>query len=199
MDDNTANISTLQELQVANGKFTTSGSQTYGYSDYRSLYFDSVNLNTANYSGLLGADGTISGYRYATFAWRFAAETYNGNIQFTLNAMVNPVPSTIQLFYRTEDASSPNPTTSAKLSSSWINGANDNGQGLIGSGNYFSQTNYSTTNLYYGWTSTPSAGRYIVSYPLTLPITDQLINLYCRIGIPMNSGFSFAYITATLS
>ena len=107
----------------------------------------------------------------------------------------------IQLFYRTEDQSSPNPTGPSYYSSSWIIGANNTGLGPVGSGNYYSQTDYTTTLLYYGWKSTSSGASitYTVNYPVTLDIISQTINLYCRIGLPMNSGFSFTYVTATVS
>ncbi len=198
--DNRADITGLEELQVANGKFATrSSGQSYAYLNYASFYYDSTRLNTANYSGI-----SSSGYRYVTFAWRFTGSTtYGGTIQFTLNG-TSGLATGLQLFYRTEDASSPNPINPgpANYSSSWINGVNNTGQGGVTAGNYWIQTDYTTSPLYYGWNSTSSPGgsiTYNVSYPNSLVITTQSINLYCRIGVPMNSSFSFTFVTATVS
>ena len=65
--DNSWDISSLQELQVCNGKFITKQSSIEtgnGYKDYRNSYYNTNSLNNKDYSQIPGV-----GYRYATFAW----------------------------------------------------------------------------------------------------------------------------------
>jgi hypothetical protein len=196
--DNTLDISTLEELQVANGTFTTPNAQTYAYSDYRSLYYDSTQLNTANYSGILS-----SGYRYVTFAWKIAAGTYNTNIIFKINGISSTLPADLRLFYRVEDASSPNPTNSASFTSSWVNGATNSGS-VLQSGNYFYPLSYSSI-LNVGLASGSAViNGSVATFTETITrgmgiISAQTINLYCRIGLPMNSAFSFTTVSASIS
>ena len=205
--DNTADITSLQELQVANGSFTTKSAQVYAYSNYTSSYYDATNVNTANYSSVAS-----SGYRYATFAWAItpASPAVYGTLTFTLNTtstitVTNTLAyagsSPLQLFYRTEDIASSAPTNGGSLSSAWINGNSTTGIQLT-NGNYFLPATYTSTPNW-GLTSvtvngTTSTVFSVKIHPLNISSGTQ-IRLYCRVGLPMAENCRFATVTATLS
>ena len=205
--DNTADITTLQELQVANGSFTTKSAQAYAYSNYTSSYYDATNLNSANYSSIAS-----SGYRYVTFAWAItpASPAVYGTLSFTLNttstiSITNTLAyagsSPLQLFYRTEDVASSAPTNGGSLSSAWINGNSTTGIQLT-NGNYFLPTTHTSTPNW-GLTSvtvngTTSTVFNVKIHPLNISSGTQ-IRLYCRVGLPMAENCKFATLTATLS
>ncbi len=115
-------------------------------------------------------------------------------------AYVGPGPTNpLQLFYRIEDTSSPSPTNLANISSAWINGNSTAGISST-SGNYYIPTDY-TLPPYYGLNSVIGTTSPVFSVKIP-PLVIQLgktVNIYCRIGIPMNTAFSFSYITATLT
>ena len=207
--DNTADISSLQELQVSNGTFTTPSGQTHAFLNYGTYYYSASSLNTLNYSGI----GT-SGYRYVTFAWRLQAASplaYN-TLSFIMNlTSVAPTKtanvatvagSPIRLFYRFEDVASSAPTDTSSVSSAWIDGNSLTSGFLVGSGNYFNPTtytgtpNYGLTNIVVNGTTSTT---FTETVPTPLTITSQTINLYCRVGIPMNSAFSFKYMSAVMT
>ena len=209
--DNTADISSLQELQVSNGKFTTptGPGQTYAYKNYTTYYYTSSSLNTVNYSSI-----SATGYRYATFAWRVAAA--NPNVYTTLafrlyntsgvtitNNLAYAGSTAIRLFYRIEDTASSAPTNTSSYSSAWINGnLFSSGDTTTTSGNYFIPTTY-TDPTYSGLVSpgVTNVSPY-TNFPVFIPplnISSQTINIYCRIGIPMSVNFSFSHVTAVLS
>jgi hypothetical protein len=202
--DNTANITSLQELQVANGFFCTKSAQVYAYSNYTTSYYDATNLNTANYSSVAS-----SGYRYATFAWAItpASPSVYGTLTFTLNStftITNTLAyagsSPLQLFYRTEDIASSAPTNGGSLSSAWINGNSTTGTQLT-NGNYFLPTTYTSTPNW-GLTSVSVGGGSTVFsvkiQPLNISAGTQ-IRLYCRVGLPMAENCKFGTVTATLT
>ena len=205
--DNTANISTLQELQVANGSFCTGSVHAFAYSNYTSSYYDATNLNTANYSSI-----SSTGYRYATFAWRItpASPAVYGTLTFTLgttspltvtNTVAFAGSSPLQLFYRTEDVASSTPTNATSLSSAWINGNSTTGT-QVTSGNYFLPTTYtSATNWGINTISvngTTSTAFSVKIQPLNIT-TGMELRLYCRIGLPMAEVCRFRTVSATLS
>jgi hypothetical protein len=207
--DNTADITSLEELQVSNGTFTTPSGQTNAYLNYGTYYYTATSLNSVNYSGI-----GSSGYRYVTFAWRLQAASplaYNTLSFIMNNTSVAPTKtanvatvagSPIRLFYRFENAASSDPTDTSSVSSAWIDGNSLTSGFLVGSGNYFNPTtytgtpNYGLTNIVVNGTTSTT---FTETVPTPLTITSQTINLYCRVGIPMNSGFSFKYMSAVMT
>ena len=207
--DNTADITSLQELQVSNGTFTTPSGQTNAYLNYGAYYYAAASQNSVNYSGI----GT-SGYRYVTFAWKLQAASplaYN-TLSFIMNTtsvaptktanVATVAGSPIYLFYRFEDAANSAPTDTSSVSSAWINGNSLTSGFLVGSGNYFNPTiytgtpNYGLTNITVNGTTSTT---FTETVPTPLTITSQTINLYCRVGIPMNSAFSFKTMSAVMT
>ena len=205
--DNTQSISTLQEAQVANGKFTTKAAQLYSYLNYSTYLYSPTQLNTVDYSSIAS-----TGYRFVTFAWRITPASpilYGSSLVFRLN---NTTPITVTnsiayaggtpilLFYRFEDVASSAPTNGASMSSGWINGNSTTGTALT-SGNYYLPTTH-TSAPNWGLNSvtvngTTSTSFNVGLYPLN--ITTQEVRLYCRIGLPMAESFNFASVSATLS
>ena len=92
-------------------------------------------------------------------------------------------------------------TDGSTISSNWIS-ANDNTPSPVNSSNYYSYATY-----YYGLTSlsgTSTTTTFNVGLPTPFNSTSITnkgypIYVYCRIGIPMNSQFSFSTLTAQLS
>ena len=202
--DHSADISVTQDLQISNGTFTTPTGQQYAYMNYRSKYYTPTDLNSVDYSAV-----PTAAYRYATFAWRVAPAPTSvyGKLSFTIQgtsgiSIVNNLAyigaSPMQLFYRIEDEDSPSPTNLANISSAWINANSTEGISST-SGNYYIPTDY-TLPPYYGLNSIAGTVSPVFSVkipPLVIQIGKK-INIYCRIGVPMSSNFSFSYITATL-
>jgi len=205
--DNTANIASLQELQVANGSFCTPSVHAFAYSNYTTRLYDATNLNSANYSSI-----SSSGYRYATFAWIIspASPAVYGTLLFTLtttstlavtNSLAYAGSSPLQLFYRTENTASSAPTSGASLSSAWIDGNSTTGTQLT-SGNYFSPTLY-TSAPNWGLNSVTVNGTTttvfnVKIHPLNITSGMQM-RLYCRVGLPMGEACRFATVSATIS
>jgi hypothetical protein len=202
--DKTADITTLQEVQVVNGSFTTPSAQTGSYLNYTTSYYTSNTTNTVNYSGI-----STTGYRFATFAWKLStSRLYGGSLTFALNGtsaitLVNGIAyagaTPILLFYRFEDVASSAPTNAGSISSAWINGNSTSGTQLV-SGNYWLPlTSTSTPNwglnsvMLNGSTATFDVGLYPIN------IASQDIRLYCRIGLPMAEAFKFTSVTARIT
>ena len=203
--NNSLNIASLQELQVSNGKFTTPSASLLSYKDYTGFYYDASNNNIANYSLI----SNETGYRYATFAWKLAS-TGTGNynsLMFTINTTKTIVitgglayvgSSPIRLYYRFENNASKIPTDLTNpLTSAWINGNSQTGTEA-------NATTYVTPTLY---TNTPTWGLLGTihasnEFPVYIPpiqVTNQIVYLYCRIGIPMNEDFSFSYVSCKMT
>jgi len=204
----TLDISQNQELQISNGTFTTPTGQPYAYINYTDKYYTPSIANSTDYTTIPN-----SGYRYTTFSWKItpAPTLVYGHLSFTIvgtsgisiiNSLAYVGPGStnqIQLFYRIEDIDTPVPTNLANMSSAWINGNSTDGISST-SGNYYIPTDY-TLPPYYGLNSVIGTSSPIFSVKIP-PLVIQLgktVNLYCRIGIPMNTKFSFQYITATLT
>jgi hypothetical protein len=205
--DNTADIRSLEELQVANGTFTTKTGQAYAYSNYTTAQYDATQQNSADYSSI-----PSTGYRYATFAWRItpASPTVYGTLTFTLtgtstlsvvNTLAYAGSSPLQLFYRTEDVTSSAPTNAGSLSSAWINGNSTTGIQTT-SGNYFLPTTYTSTPNW-GLNSVTVNGTTSTTFSLKvqpLNVTSGMeLRLYCRIGLPMAELCRFTTLRATIS
>jgi hypothetical protein len=203
--DNKADISSLQELQISNGHFTTPGTETYSYIDYRTYKYTDASFNTVNYLPI-----STSGFRYASFAWRVpAAPTVSYTyLSFTIRsktsisvinnlACVGGTP--IQFYYRYEDAASPSPTGLASLTSAWINGNSTTGT-QTGSGNYYLPLSYTSTPNW-GLTRVTQSGNdtTLIVQITPLRIQSGTFNIYARIGSPMNVAFSFSVVSAILS
>jgi hypothetical protein len=205
--NNSTDITTTQEVQVSGGKFTTPSGASYSYQNYTSYYYNNSSLNTVNYSSI-----AASGYRYATFAWQIEANnlTPYGALSFTMtttsaitvtNNLAYSGSSPIYLFYRIEDASSPTPTDASNLSTAWINGNSQAGTEAT-SGNYYEPDDY-TSAPYFGLDTVSVNGTVATTFsvfipPLTIP-SGKTVNLYCRIGSPMATAFSYKYVSATLT
>jgi hypothetical protein len=193
--DNTASLVSNQELQIVNGKFTTPSGQANSYLNYSSSL-----SNTVNYSGI-----SATGYRYATFAWRLAAGTYSTLVFSILSTstvtntgnLAYMGGSPIYLFYRIEDTASSAPTNLSNRSSAWINGNSTSGT-QTGSGNYYLPTD-STQTPNWGLNAITINGTSSTAFNVQIPaftISTQTVNLYCRIGLPMNVAGSFGSVTA---
>jgi len=204
----TIDISQNEELQISNGTFTTPTGQPYAYINYTNKYYTPSITNSTDYTVIAS-----SGYRYTTFCWRItpAPTLVYGHLTFTIVgtsgitiqnslAYVGPgAQNILELFYRIEDESSPTPTNLANLSSAWINGNSTEGISST-SGNYYIPSDY-TLAPYYGLNSVTGtvSPRFSVKIPPMVIQLGKVVNIYCRIGIPMNTRFSFQYVTATLT
>jgi len=208
MFDNTSSISTSNpsyqyELLYANGNYTTTTAYALDYTNYGGLY---------NYTSI--QDTTFNGYKYATFMWTFSPQsstinsvnfTFNNpNYTPTLSGTADSVTvhgSQMQLYYRLENPSLPPGATidvSTALNTPWINGTNASG------GTNFTSNNISgssaTTLVYRGLNSLTSSTFNCALVPLTSTnFSSGTLTLYCRIAIPVSSGFMFSSISASLS
>jgi hypothetical protein len=209
--DNTLDITGTQELQVSNGKFTTPGGQTYAYTNYSGTYYTATLTNSVNYNS---ANIPATGYRYATFSWKLGGSSgtlykglefrlYNTSGVSIINNLAYAGSYPIQLYYRLEDTASSAPTNGTNFSSAWINGnsLDTSVNPAAGSGTYYKPTTYTDTPYSGLQATTANIGGYtkFPVYILPVNVTTQNINIYCRIGIPMNVSFSFQYIAAVVS
>ena len=204
--NNSESLTGNQELQVSNGKFTAFTGQTIAYQDYTTFFYDASHSNIVNYSGIAHATGD---YRYATFAWKiipvypatYGFLTFNmvGSSAITITGNLAYVGSEkIRLYYRFENEASPIPTDlNNPLTSAWIDGNLQEGQ-PANSTTYVTPTNYTQAQTY-GLLSANTSGQFSVFIPGLNITSGTNVYLYCRIGIPMDSAFSFSYITATMS
>jgi hypothetical protein len=203
--DNTSDITSLEEVQISNGTFTTPSGQPYAYLNYMASVYDATNTNTADYSYI-----PSTGYRYATFAWSITPAYPNiyGTLSFTMNTtsitLVNNLAyaggTPLLLFYRVEDTTSSAPTNASKLSSAWINGNSTTGTQLT-TGNYFLPATYTSTpnwGLNSVTVNGPNTTFSVKIQPLNIT-SGMEIRLYCRIGLPMAETFTFSTVSATLS
>ena len=209
--NNALDITGTQELQVSNGNFTTptGPGQTYAYKNYTTFYYTPSSLNTVDYSSI-----SATGYRYVTFAWRLGASypnpyktlafrLYNTSGVTITNNLGYAGASLIRLYYRIEDTASSSPTDGNSYSSAWING-NSLTQPTTQSGNYFlpgTYTDNTYSGLVIGVTNVTGPPNY-TNFPVFIPnliIQSQTVNIYCRVGIPMNVNFSFSHIAAVMT
>ena len=195
------------ELLYANGNYTTTTAYALDYTNYGGLYDYRTIQST-----------TFNGYKYATFMWTFSPQSSTINsVNFTFNntnytptlsgtadsvtVTVNGYPHQMQLYYRLENPSLPLGNTidvSTALNTPWINGTNASG------GTNFTSNNISgssaTTLVYRGLNSLTSSTFNCALVPLTSTnFSSGTLNLYCRIAIPVSSGFMFSSISASLS
>ena len=206
------NVST--EVQVFNGAFRSRGSQTLGYINYTNFYYTNTLQNTVNYSGI-----SATGYRYATFVWYAASNTvslYN-TLAFTLNTTsptptIDPIFGTasvglngpkILLFYRIEDSNSLFADSSSYPTSCWIDGNSATGTlGQLTSANYYQ--NPGNAGTYGGLipnvvnSGSPTNTTFNVAIPTFTASNSSVVRIYCRIGLPMDTDFSFKYVSASL-
>ena len=194
------------ELQVYNGAFRTKGTDTNGYLNYSSYKYNSSSFNTVNYSSI-----STTGYRYASFVWNIAENTTSQYITLSFRVYgLTPTPdlstnyayisgSLLRMYYRLENASTPNPSNETNISTIWLD-AN-------------SSTNLVTSTTYYilppdssyvrgGYTSISNQSGY-TQFNVLIPSpflvnTGQTIRIYCRFGLPMDKNISFNYIQAII-
>jgi hypothetical protein len=203
--DNKADITSLQELQISNGHFTTPGTETYSYIDYTTYKYTDTSFNTVNYLPI-----STSGFRYASFAWLVPPAPTLSYIylSFTITSaspitVINKLAcvggTPIQFYYRYENAASPSPTNLGSLTSAWINGNSTTGTQTT-SGNYYLPLSYTSTPNW-GLTRVTQNGDNTTLIVQITPLRIQTgtFNIYARIGIPMNVPFSFSVVSATLS
>ena len=217
--DNTASINITpytNDLQVSNGSFQTLASAKAfnglqpGYIDYRSYYYNKTQQNTFNYT----ISDSLGGYRYATFVWKAIYPSGGGSyntLSVTLNGLSNPTifngslayadqTNKILLFYRFEDKNNLIPNGNVSTTN-WIDG-NNNYPYMVNSANYF---RLSPTGFpFYGNTTiqndTSSSTKFNLTIPVAFPfIYIDNIYIYVRVGLPMNSNYTFKTITAKLS
>ena len=201
-----------KELLYANGKYVTPACTQNYYINYTGY-----EKNTVNYSTITSS----SSYRYVTFCWKVDPDIFNqsisyGNLLFTVystdgtvsNGIANTDKDPIQLYYRVEDPYSLSiPNASGKvITTYWIN-ANSSTGNLITANNCYignSITNYlgvspanctkNTIKLEFP----AKTGGYTFSSASVLN-TSKLVYIYCRIGISLQSNFSFTKISCKLT
>ena len=204
----------ITELQVTNGAHRSKGTRTDCYIDYRTKKYSATLLNTVNYSSV-----TTSGIRFATFAWKIAAQSTNYSVlRFTLTyvsadsdaiSVVNNLivftgtADKIYVFYRVEDQSSIVPTNGTSASTVWLdaNGTIANSATAL---TYYVDTTGTYQQIYGGVTSGATLASPTIIFPsLFIPSfsteSPKDIRIICKIGIPMNRNFAFTQVTATLS
>lgn len=187
------------ELLYADGLYRTDTTYNINYSS-----FDNNNLN---YSTL--NNNTLNGYKYTTFCWQIQAKSF-GFIYFTLNntnytPTSNPATTTVNvngsqlyLYYRIEDPSkltniSNNTIPVSKINTPWINGTNIANNNVNG-------TNIDSSTLLLNGLSSLSSSTFKVTTVTTLTGDySNTLNIYCRVGIPVSSGFNFSSIFAYTS
>ena len=204
----------ITELQVTNGAHRSKGTRTDCYIDYRIKKYSATLLNTVNYSSV-----TTSGVRFATFAWKIAAQSTNYSVlRFTLTyvsadsdaiSVVNNLivftgtADKIYVFYRVEDQSSILPTNGSSASTVWLdaNGTIANSATAL---TYYVYSTGTYQQIYGGVTSGATLASPTIIFPsLFIPSfsteSPKDIRIICKIGIPMNRNFAFTQVTATLS
>ena len=206
---------TNQELQMSNGFYRSKGNpaSASAYLNYRQ-YFGNTNVDL-NYSTI-----PAEGYRYTTFAWTIPRINTNyKTLSFTLNNIIGGYtisPTTgqimigdspLQIYYRFENKTSPNPFLGplGTISSNWIDGNNTAGD-LVSVGNYGNDNTvpyqYTILSGLSGIIINPNQPNKIViqvSFPGFNPAADAVQHLYCRIGLPMDKTFSFKYVAANIN
>jgi hypothetical protein len=204
----------ITELQVTNGAHRSKGTRTDCYIDYRIKKYSATLFNTVNYSSV-----TTSGVRFATFAWKIAAQSTNYSVlRFTLTyvsadsdaiSVVNNLivftgtADKIYVFYRVEDQSSILPTNGSSASTVWLdaNGTIANSATAL---TYYVDSTGTYQQIYGGVTSGATLASPTIIFPsLFIPSfsteSPKDIRIICKIGIPMNRNFAFTQVTATLS
>ena len=204
----------ITELQVTNGAHRSKGTRTDCYIDYRIKKYSATLFNIVDYSSV-----TTSGVRFATFAWKVAAQNTNYSVlRFTLTyvsadsdavSVVNNLvvftgtADKIYVFYRVEDQSSILPTNGTSASSVWLdaNGTIANSATAL---TYYVDTTGTYQQIYGGVTSGATLASPTIIFPsLFIPSfatpSPKDIRIICKIGIPMNRNFAFTQVTATLS
>jgi hypothetical protein len=203
--DHTISIATPQgnydyteELQIARGRFVTKA-LPFAYLNYTGFYGD-ASLNNIDYS-IINANQ----YRYATFVWSVQDLSYSElytNLNIILEDMSsNPIifntiayldtsfNSPIELYYRLEDKYKPTIGIGSN-STNWIAGNNKTNP-LITSSNFRLTDLYPYSGVCYT-TIFNNCLRFNVLLPYILnSINSSSINIYVRIGIPLNIPFSF--------
>jgi hypothetical protein len=189
---------------------------TNGYINYTSSYFGNNLANSVNYSTI-----TTSGFRWSTFAWNIPSSIISSlgsgvsyqTLVFQFNNFSNPSSFTVlngtaslggisfYFYYRVEDSANPISITSGSVSQTnysvistpWING-NSNSSPSIGPGP-------NTSTIYNGSTGITTGGKFSVlsgGYALSNSNYTNNMYVYCRVGIPMSSPFSFSGISCYL-
>ena len=214
--DNKSSIysSYTTELLYLNGMYVTPSTTPNYYLNYSNYY-----ANTVDYSSIRPTT-----YRYATFAWKvdpliFTNTTTYGKITFNLNGFsggsttnnifYTDASNPLFLWYRIEDSgllTIATQSTFNNITSYWIN-ANDSvttGTLINSNNNYIG-----VINGYYIGTSQPAAiiSGSNVTFPAKtagydLSSVSSLfgsVYIYCRVGVSMNSNFSFKNISCILS
>jgi hypothetical protein len=166
---------------------------------------------TNNYYHTSSTLNSVMGYRYATFVWRLdtsypkpykrlSFRLYNTSGITITNSLAYAGSSLIQIYYRVEDTASSNPTDGGSYSSAWING-NSLTSPTTQSGNYFLPSIY-TINPYSGLLVGAKDLSDYINIPVFIPniiIQSQTVNIYFRIGLPMNETVLFSYVAAVIT
>ena len=197
----------LEELIIAQGRYTSDPSRYIDYSLYDNPNYSAISAN--------------SQYKFATFAWRLqpSSAIYN-KITFTiyglnqngLNEIVDN--SNIKVFYRFQDGTN-REYNSSNSNSVWINAlTNGSAQDTLSSGNYYNYINTTNNNILFGHDTQNEHINSINNQDITLyclapaikPAMTQLLPdgtggtyLYCRICLDKSKPISFNYISATVT
>jgi hypothetical protein len=202
--NNSASIKDTEELQIFRGKYRANKllDNTDGYIDYSGFVNNSLDYSTID----------TSGYRFATFRWDLDnlpnGLVYNtlvlklykteGITIDTINNIASVGSKKLVLYYRFIEEPNFEPKDYSSLTTSWING------------------NFYVPELTSGSFIVPPDNSYSLGGLLTTPalnissgditfderihvLTSRKMILICRVGLPMGSGASFEYISASLN
>jgi hypothetical protein len=192
-----------QDLQIYAGYYQSKGSgNTSGYLDYSTYLYGPSLTNTLNYNLNIPA----TGYRYATFGFRVAANAAQYNfIQFSLREVQQTVTfvngtdytkpkignTRLYFYYRIEDRNDRTLKISGR-STAWFDAT-----GLKD----FSSSDFFDTSLSRSagtGTTTYASNTYTMNCicnGMNVGASD-LIYVYFRVCVPMNETFSFKYVSS---
>jgi len=216
--NNNVTIVGTEELQISNGSFVTKATQQpFAYINYTSFLYDSVNVQTLDYSGI-----NNSGYRYANFIWKFdnIANSSYSKLAFTISGMsgvelnnsiyyCSGTTTPINIYYRIIDSAYTVPGSGpSAYSTSWINANSLDTAGGLNSrvtGSNYSNNNGvgSAVNLFSQETPIPSLSNSTGLINVFIPQTNfsdstNTVYVVFRLGLPMDKNVSFTTVQATV-
>ena len=194
-------LSENQDLQIANGKYRSKGTDTNSYLDYSNNYYTSSLKNTANYATI----STDTGYRYATFVWSVANSNYDtyAKVSFIINgidATINnydsqPIVdnSNLMVYYRFEDITGTFPGNS----STWFD--------INKSGDIINLSTYNDSSKILAAKSSTSNTFSSNTYTMNGKVhpfssnNDNNYYVFLRICVPITANFQFTSVQCKLS
>ena len=195
----------IEELQIANGMFVTKYN-SYGYKNYTNYYGNHL-IKDIDYSTI-----NVNSYRYATFVWSIPTLSQHSNFSrfFIVLEEMTPSPVIIDyvacieskskpilLYYRFEDTRDPR-LGGHSLSSNWIT-ANDLVYPLVNDHNFNNPDYYPYIGIISDTTFINGRLKFNLNIPYHInKFNEQFINIYVRIGLPLNTNFAFKYLKTYL-